>query len=96
MLIRPIVEKILALMTFEFHIYMLYLINLIKPPFYYISWGSEINDWFRLILDRCLFDLYQSLNRLPIWKSQIAVCFLWLSLTGDCRVTDEALLAETT
>ena len=27
---------------------------------------------------------------------QIAVCFLWLSLSGDCRVTDEALLAETT
>ena len=25
-----------------------------------------------------------------------AVCFLWLSLPGDCRVTDEALLAETT
>ena len=22
--------------------------------------------------------------------------FLWLSLPGDCRVTDEALLAETT
>ena len=27
---------------------------------------------------------------------KIAVCFLWLSLPGDCRVTDEALLAETT
>ena len=26
----------------------------------------------------------------------IAVCFLWLSLPGECRVTDEALLAETT
>ena len=26
----------------------------------------------------------------------IAVCFLWLSLPGDYRVTDEALLAETT
>ena len=25
-----------------------------------------------------------------------AVCFLWLSLPGDYRVTDEALLAETT
>ena len=24
------------------------------------------------------------------------VCFLWLSLPGDYRVTDEALLAETT
>ena len=28
--------------------------------------------------------------------SKIAVCFPWLSLPGDCRVTDEALLAETT
>ena len=27
---------------------------------------------------------------------RIAVCFLWLSLPGDNRVTDEALLAETT
>ena len=27
---------------------------------------------------------------------KIAVCFLWLSLSGDCRVTDEDLLAETT
>ena len=33
----------------------------------------------------CLFEI-----------SKIAVCFLWLSLAGDCRVTDEALLAETT
>ena len=24
-----------------------------------------------------------------------AVCFLWLSLLGECRVIDEALLAET-
>ena len=27
---------------------------------------------------------------------KIAVYFLWLSLSGDYRVTDEALLAETT
>ena len=27
---------------------------------------------------------------------KIAVCFLWLSFTGDYRVTDEALLAKTT
>ena len=26
---------------------------------------------------------------------KIAICFLWLSLPGDYRVTDEALLAET-
>ena len=33
----------------------------------------------------CLFEI-----------GKIAVCFLWLSLPGDYRVTDEALLAETT
>ena len=27
---------------------------------------------------------------------KIVVCFLWLLLLGDCRVTNEALLAETT
>ena len=27
---------------------------------------------------------------------KIAVCFSWLSMPGDYRVTDEALLAETT
>ena len=27
---------------------------------------------------------------------KIVVCFLWLLLPVDCRVTDEALLAETT
>ena len=27
---------------------------------------------------------------------KIAVCFLWLSLPGDNRVTDEVLVAETT
>ena len=27
---------------------------------------------------------------------KIEVCFLWLSLPGDYRVTDEALVAETT
>ena len=27
---------------------------------------------------------------------KIAVCFLWLSLPGHYRITDEALLAETT
>ena len=27
---------------------------------------------------------------------KITVCFLCFSLPGDCRVTDEALLAETT
>ena len=32
----------------------------------------------------------------PFEIRKIAVCFLWLSLPGDYRVTDEALLAETT
>ena len=27
---------------------------------------------------------------------KVVVCFLWLSLPGNYRVTDEALLAETT
>ena len=33
----------------------------------------------------CLFEIHKT-----------AVCFLWLSLPGDYRVNDEALLAETT
>ena len=40
--------------------------------------------YFSLCID-CLFEI-----------RKIAVCFLWLSLPGDNRVTDEALLAETT
>ena len=39
-----------------------------------------INHWIV-----CLFEI-----------RKIAVCFLWLSLPGDYRFTDEALLAETT
>ena len=37
------------------------------------------------------FDLYQSLNCLFEIR-KIAVCFLWLSLPGHYKVTDEALL----
>ena len=33
---------------------------------------------------------------IPCTSRTIAVCFLWLSLPGHYRVTDEALLAETT
>ena len=40
--------------------------------------------YIRLWID-CLFEI-----------RKIAECFLWLSLPGGCRVTDEALLAETT
>ena len=42
------------------------------------------------------------LNYISLWIDclfeirTIAVYFLWLSLPGDYRVTDEALLAETT
>ena len=36
------------------------------------------------------------LNRLPIWNSQNYSMFPLASLPGDYRVTDEALLAETT
>ena len=42
------------------------------------------------------------LNYISLWIDclfeirKITVCFLWLSLPGDCRGTDEALLAETT
>ena len=39
----------------------------------------------RLLLIDCLFEI-----------RKIAICFLWLSLPGHYRVTDEALLAETT
>ena len=40
--------------------------------------------YISLLID-CLFEIRKT-----------AVCFLWLSLPGDYRVTDEALLAETT
>ena len=40
--------------------------------------------YISLLID-CLFEI-----------RKIGVCFLWLSLPGDYRVTDEALLAETT
>ena len=40
--------------------------------------------YISLLID-CLFEI-----------RKIAVCFPWLSLPSDYRVTDEALLAETT
>ena len=42
--------------------------------------GRSVSLWID-----CLFEI-----------RKIAVCFLWLSLPNDYRVTDEALLAETT
>ena len=41
--------------------------------------------YFKVKRIDCLFEI-----------RKIAVCFLWLLLSGDYRVTDEALLAETT
>ena len=52
-----------------------------KQVFIYLD---PILIYFSLWID-CLFEI-----------RKIAVCFFWLSLPGDCRVIDEALLAETT
>ena len=55
------------------------------------SYSRQLFNYLDLILIYislwidCLFEI-----------RKIAVCFLWLSLLGDYRVTDEALLAETT
>ena len=46
--------------------------------------NTNHNDYFSLWID-CLFEI-----------RKIEVCFLWLSFPGHYRVTDEALLAETT
>ena len=48
------------------------------------SYVDPILIYYSLWID-CLFEI-----------RRIAVCFLWLSLPGHYRVTDEALLAETT
>ena len=51
--------------------------------------------------EKCIFSNF-NLIYISLWIDclfeirKIAVCFLWLSLPGDYRVTDEALLAETT
>ena len=55
----------------------------LDPILMYVSlWTDSL---FEIRKIDCLFEI-----------RNIAVCFLWLSLPGDCRVTDEALLAETT
>ena len=43
--------------------------------------------------DHCLSFYFESTTYLKFAKLQ---CFLWLSFPGDYRVTNEALLAETT
>ena len=47
-------------------------------------YSNHYSIYISLWID-CLFEI-----------CKIAVCLLWLSLPGDYRVTDEALLAETT
>ena len=49
-----------------------------------LNYLATILIYISLRID-CLFEI-----------RKIAVCFLWLSLPGNYRVTDEALLAETT
>ena len=53
---------------------------------------THILDRFLIIwIPFCFISVFESTAYL-----KIAVCFLWLSLPGHYRVTDEALLAETT
>ena len=52
--------------------------------FYISIYLDPILIYISLWID-CLFEI-----------RKIAVCFPWLSMPGDYRVTDEALLAETT
>ena len=55
------------------------------------SYSRQVFNYFDPIL------IYISLWFDPLFLIlKIALCFLWLSLPGHYRVTDEALLAETT
>ena len=55
------------------------------------SYSRQVFDYLDPIL------IYISLRIDCLFEiRKIAVCFLWLSLPGLYRVTDEALLAETT
>ena len=54
-----------------------------------------ISDFYFICLDPILIYISPWIDCLFEIR-KIAVCFLWLSLPGDYRVTDEALLAETT
>ena len=62
--------------------FMVILSVVLRQPiiFLYVTIVNDVSG-----LQDCLFEI-----------RKIAVCFLWLSLPGDYRVTDEALLAETT
>ena len=70
----------------------------LEPAHYFSSPGSAWDATLQmtyinleLITD---IDMYQ-MEETGLFR-KIAVCFLWLLLPGDYRVTDEALLAETT
>ena len=64
---------------------MVFMKNNFLPP------NAEFSEYqrFHLISEFTIIDCLFEIRT-------IAVCFLWLSLPGDYRVTDEALLAETT
>ena len=55
------------------------------------SYSKQVSIYLDLIL------IYISLRIDCLFKiRKIAICFPWLSMPDDYRVTDEALLAETT
>ena len=54
------------------------------------SYSRQVFNYLDPIL---IYSVFESTAYLKFAKLQ---CFLWLSLPGDYRVTDEALLAETT
>ena len=65
-------------------------VNILRNQKYLIgldSYSRQVSNYLDpiLIYIDCLFEI-----------RKIAVCFLWLSLPGHYRVTDEALLVETT
>ena len=80
--------------------------------FIFYFWSFEIsvnilrNQKLMIGLDSYSRQVFNYLDSISIYISlwidylfeirKIAVCFLWLSLPGHYRVTDEALLAETT
>ena len=63
---------------------------MISFSFFQTSQSLDLDKWSFPQFTHCAgFDCLFEIRK-------IAVCFLWLSLPGDYRVTDEALLAETT
>ena len=60
-----------------------------------ICLDSYSRQVFNFLAPFCFMSVFESTAYLKFTKLQY-VSFLWLSLPGDYRVTDEALLAETT